>query len=152
MNIRDKVKQTLKDKKEGKSPPRKSRAGKGEMVTHACGHAMPLKSVAQAFCTGCIGKNRKRKLEAWKKYVAKRKQANAEQMASKEGRLPHGSNFNVTYDANTLSWQGALTVSVDGVEMVLDNSDSSLFKLLAKLDAAYRCVKDAVAAQTEEVK
>ena len=56
------------------------------------------------------------------------------------GRLPHGANFNVTWNADAGKWSGTLTVPQGGIYngSVTEGEDSAVFALLMKLDRAYR--------------
>lgn len=55
-----------------------------------------------------------------------------------KGRLPDGSEFNVRYDAATMTWTGTLTIAP---EQTFTASASGVFKRLAKLDDAYRAAR-----------
>lgn len=50
-------------------------------------------------------------------------------------RLPHGSRFDVTYDAGSMSWTGSLIVP--GCP-VFTSTAGGVFKLLSRLDRLYR--------------
>jgi hypothetical protein len=47
-------------------------------------------------------------------------------------RLPHGSNFNVTYDATKMQWSGTLTVPEKGTFTATASGINALLKLLDK--------------------
>ncbi|HWY87994.1 MAG TPA: hypothetical protein VNX28_14780 [Gemmataceae bacterium] len=53
-------------------------------------------------------------------------------------RLPHGSRFDVTYDAVAVSWKGSLMVP-DCPDFT--SSATGVFKLLSRLDSLYRAWK-----------
>ncbi len=74
----------------------------------------------------------------------KRKELNAGQQPERRprlqgGRLPHGSQFEVRYDAAKEQWSGSLTVpAAEGAPATFTGSGSALFPLLADLDRQYR--------------
>ena len=51
-----------------------------------------------------------------------------------QGRLPDGANFNVRYNAQTMTWAGTLVVN----GKTYTGSASGVFKLLERLDRCYR--------------
>lgn len=56
----------------------------------------------------------------------------------RKGRLPHGSRFEVEYDAGTQTWSGSLRIKGPSQDKPLEDSADALFKLLQKLDDQYR--------------
>ena len=53
-------------------------------------------------------------------------------------RLPHGSSFTVSYDAQAVKWTGTLTVPTAEGGKVFEGEAGAVFKLLTQLDAEYR--------------
>ncbi len=103
-----------------------------EIVTWRCGHTEPVKAFAGAICPKCRVVSRKNRGER----RAKAQQAKRED----HGRLPHGANFSVQYDAAKKSWHGNLCIlAVDGSEPQFFSGEASgVFKLLSLLDSKYR--------------
>lgn len=66
----------------------------------------------------------------------KRKWSSNRKALKQSTRLPHGSRFDIAYDASTISWSGTLTIG--GTEQSLVGTAGSLFKLLVGLDGKYR--------------
>ncbi len=65
-----------------------------------------------------------------------------------KGRLPHGSAFVVSYDAEMVLWSGRLTVPVEGQIQSFEASAFAVVTLMYKLDKLYR--KD-VASRTNKI-
>jgi hypothetical protein len=53
-------------------------------------------------------------------------------------RLPHGSAFEVSYDARAMKWTGTLTVTTPEGGPVFEGEAGGVFRLLSTLDAQYR--------------
>lgn len=53
-------------------------------------------------------------------------------------RLPHGSRFDVAYDADTQTWTGTLTLVSVSPPQVFTATEGGVFRLLSNLDALYR--------------
>jgi hypothetical protein len=135
------------------------------ILTFSCGHQKPLAKLAGGSCEACQQQQR----AAQKKASALRKQERAavkrEKKAAKRdaadedrSRLPGGSTFAATYDAEAVAWTGQLTIlSADGERQEFFATASAVFKLMAKLDGLYRvwlaeqkCDAEAVAQNTPE--
>ena len=54
------------------------------------------------------------------------------------GRLPDGSEFRVTYDAQAERWSGTLTVTTPGGGKAFEGEAGAVFRLLGLLDRQYR--------------
>jgi hypothetical protein len=63
---------------------------------------------------------------------AKAPKAQASESLQAGRRLPHGSNFNVTYDATKMQWSGTLTVPEKGTFTATASGINALLKLLDK--------------------
>jgi hypothetical protein len=95
----------------------------------ACRHKAHEESLAQA---ERARQEKARRAEATK---AQEPQASQTPKDPKWGRrLPHGSNFNVTYDATKMEWSGTLTVPETGT---FTATASGINGLLKKLDSQY---------------
>jgi hypothetical protein len=92
----------------------------------ACRQKAHQESLAQA--------ERARQEKALRTETAKAQQPPAQPIPQRGRRLPHGSNFNVTYDATKLEWSGTLTVPQEGT---FTESASGIIGLLKKLDSQY---------------
>ena len=55
-----------------------------------------------------------------------------------DGRLPHGSTFDVEYDANRGVWRGRLCIPGEKVYQNFNGEASGVFRLLRNLDQEYR--------------
>lgn len=55
-----------------------------------------------------------------------------------EWRLPHGSRYDVTYDAERKLWVGTLSIPVPGDTYIATGSKGGVFPLLRMLDQKYR--------------
>jgi hypothetical protein len=108
-----------------KAPPKP----KAEQVQYKCGHEAALRSITDGCCPACRNENRIRK-------AAQRREKQRYYSANKEGaqRLPHGSAFQSSYDAEKQQWTGTLTI--DG--RVFSATVSGVFNLMRDLDAQYR--------------
>ncbi len=131
-----------------------------EKVTCACGHEaeLPLyperqdkfraarrKNLAERPCPAC-------RQQAHAELTAREQAAAAERRKARGGptprkekaarpvveRLPHGSAFAVSYDAQDVKWSGILTVPAGGGPKVFEGQESAVFRLLSVLDAQYR--------------
>lgn len=73
--------------------------------------------------------------------VKKPKPSRAERLGdkqTKQGRLPHWSAFHAVYDENIGRWEGTLSMTLGGEEVVFRADSSGVWKLMSKLDALYR--------------
>jgi hypothetical protein len=96
-------------------------------------------------CRACREKKRLEQEEASQRRRAEKERRRIQQAAQVKspgpegGRLPDGSRFDVSYDAEKQRWSGTLTVpSPDGEPATYCGSGSALFPLLTGLDAQYR--------------
>lgn len=106
------------------SPPKGDRPPKTEKVKvlvetvlFGCGCKVPAKDYANQDCPACLNKKRR---ETNSERQKKRQARHAEQKDSpaSDGRLPDGSVISLgPYDADTKTWSGSLTTSIQG-EMV----------------------------------
>jgi len=140
--------------------PRKPPSGV-ERVRCLCGHEadLPLfddkkdrlfrdarrKKLAGAPCPDCRRKAHAELLARQQAEAALRKAARPEPPAPKAKaarppaeRLPHGSEFRVTYDAGAQKWGGTLTVPTPQGGQVFEGEAGAVFKLLSALDSQYR--------------
>ena len=122
-----------------------------EQVTARCGHAVPFdlfepkkdkfrddrrKKITDRDCSACRVKAQAVK-EAADKEAARLRRAERPKppSAGPQERLPHGSRFDVAYDAGKGEWSG--TLAVPGLAPVAASA-SAVFKLLRRLDDLYR--------------
>jgi len=121
-----------------------------EPVGCTCGHVdqLPLyadnndkhrearrKKLAEKACSNCRQKaNSEREREISERKAARKKIPQQVSQKRPPGRLPHASTFHVVYDAGSEKWAG--TLIVDG--QTFEATASAVFKLLTKLDDAYR--------------
>jgi hypothetical protein len=139
-------------------------------VTAACGHPEKFglfedrldrfrrdrrKKVTDRPCRACREKKRLEEEEALRVRKAEKQKRAEEQAAmppqkpktpANQGRLPHGSKFEVVYDATRTQWVGTLTVG----EAVFKDSAGGVFKLLGRLDEQYRKSLPAVSPESPE--
>ena len=128
-----------------------------EQVTARCGHAVPFelfedkkdkfrddrrKKLTDRECLACRIAAQAVKEAADKEAVRLRRAERPKPSpAGPQERLPHGSRFDVAYDAAKEQWSGTLTVpdATPGCPaLVLSASASAVFKLLRRLDDLYR--------------
>jgi hypothetical protein len=152
------------------APPTKptpAPAKPAEVVTASCGHeitvgpckpafqAERLKKLAGLPCPQCKLKAQQEREAAEQEAARKRREEKEERPPRPKprlyGRLPHGANFNVTWNAETGVWSGTLTVPAGGIynASVTTGEDSAVFALLMKLDRAYRKLPSEDAAPQE---
>jgi hypothetical protein len=122
-----------------------------EQATARCGHAVPFelfedkkdkyrdarrKKLTDRDCSACRVKAQAEK-EAADKEAARKRRAEKPNPppAPEKGRLPHGSRYDVAYDAGKEQWCGTLTVP--GLAPITAEA-SAVFKLLRRLDDLYR--------------
>jgi len=125
-------------------------------ITAACGHTITAVPAGKA----AFEKARAAKLadlpypdcirkaqQEWEAAEQEAARLRREEKAAREprpkprlGRLPHGANFNVAWNAESGAWSGSLTVPQGGIynASVTTGEDSAVFALLTKLDRAYR--------------
>jgi hypothetical protein len=129
-----------------------------EQVQAACGHAVPLelrddkkdkyqeerrKALAERPCPDCRRKAHEERTEAERKAAEeRRRKAPADALASRQqkDRLPHGSRFDVAWDAEKGQWSGTLAIPAEagGEAAVFTAESSGVFPLLRWLDTLYR--------------
>jgi hypothetical protein len=130
-------------------------------VTCACGHEADLllfddkkdrafrdarrQKLAERPCPDCRRKAHADLVARQQAEAARRKAARPAAPAPKEkaprpqaGRLPHGSEFRVSYDAGAEKWSGTLTVTTPEGGKVFEGEAGGVFRLLTALDAQYR--------------
>lgn len=109
--------------KSEKAPPK----AEPEFVVYQCGHKEAVKGFRGRVCRFCINKIRRKPRV---NEVTRRDQ--------RARRLPDGANFNVLYDAASMTWSGELSIP-DGTETLTFRSQANgVFRLLEDLDRAYR--------------
>jgi hypothetical protein len=132
------------------------KAKPAEVVKASCGHEIDVGPCKPAFlaervkqlaglpCPDCKRKAQQER-EAAEQEAARKRREEMEPRPAKPrprlyGRLPHGANFNVTWDAEAGKWTGTLTVPQGGIYngSVTAGEDSAVFALLMQLDRAYR--------------
>jgi len=138
--------------------PTPTPAKPAELVKASCGHevdvglckpmfmAERLKKLASQPCPDCKRKAQQEREAAEQEEARKRREDKAAREPRREkprprlARLPHGANFNVTWDAEAGKWSGTLTVPQGGIYngSVTTGEDSAVFGLLMQLDRAYR--------------
>lgn len=96
-------------------------------VKHSCGHSRSVVEIENSHCPTCIRKNWKKRAEHFRKWK------NANLSKCRRGRLPDGSSFAATYDAESQTWTGSLIVQ--GVEYTA--TCGAVFRLLDTLDGLY---------------
>ena len=131
-----------------------------ERVTCACGHEaeLPLypdrldkfraarrKNLAGRVCPPCRQKAHAELTAREQAAAAERRKARGGPTPRREKaarpaveRLPDGSAFHVTYDAQTAKWVGTLTVTTPGGGQVFEGEAGGVFRLLTALDRQYR--------------
>jgi hypothetical protein len=124
-----------------------------EQVTARCGHPVPFilhqggkdkfrderrRHVAGRDCPACREKAHQERAAAESKAARERRRARAAE--AMKDRLPHGSRFDVVWDAERGQWSGALTVPAEaqGEPSTFTASASGVFPLLRQLDRLYR--------------
>jgi hypothetical protein len=139
-----------------KRAPAPAKPAEAVKATAGCGHeievgpckpaflAERLKKLAANPCPDCKRKGQQER-EAAEQETARQKREAKEARPPRPkprlyGRLPHGANFNVTWDAEAGKWSGTLTVPQGGIynASVTTREDSAVFGLLMQLDRAYR--------------
>jgi hypothetical protein len=163
MPLRDKLglnkpKQPAQGQPPAKQPVPAARPGKPptvgvEKVTCLCGHAAELelypdkqdkfrdarrKKLAERACPDCRQKAHAEREAREKAEAAGRRKAKGPGRQKEMERLPDGSAFAVTYDAQAVKWSGTLTVPAEGAAKVFEGEAGAVFKLLTALDAQYR--------------
>jgi len=131
-----------------------------EKVTCACGHEaeLPLypdrqdkfraarrKNLAERPCPPCRQKAHAELTAREQAAAAERRKARGGPTPRKEKavrpaveRLPHGSAFAVSYDAQAVKWSGTLTVTTPEGGKVFEGEAGGVFKLLSALDGQFR--------------
>ena len=131
-----------------------------ERVTCACGHQaeLPLypdrqdkfraarrKDLVERPCPACRQKAHAELTAREQAAAAERRKARGGPTPRREKaarpaveRLPDGSAFHVTYDAQTAKWVGTLTVTTPGGGQVFEGEAGGVFRLLTALDRQYR--------------
>ena len=131
-----------------------------ERVTCACGHQaeLPLypdrqdkfraarrKNLAERPCPPCRQKAHAELTAREQAAAAERRKARGGPTPRKEKavrpaveRLPHGSAFAVSYDAQAVKWSGTLTVTTPEGGKVFEGEAGGVFTLLSALDGQYR--------------
>jgi hypothetical protein len=131
-----------------------------ERVTCACGHPADLelysdkqdkfraprrKNLTDRVCPPCRQKAHAELTAQEQAQSAERKKARGGPTPRKEKaarpaveRLPHGSAFEVSYDAQAMKWAGTLTVTTPEGGQVFQGEAGGVFRLLTALDAQYR--------------
>ena len=130
-----------------------------EKVICACGHEAELelypdrqdkfraarrKNLADRPCPPCRQKAHAELTAREQAQAAERKKARGGAPARKAAgrpvieRLPHGSAFAVSYDAQAVKWSGTLTVTKPEGGKVFEGEAGGVFRLLSALDAQYR--------------
>jgi hypothetical protein len=123
-----------------------------EQVVAQCGHPVPFvlhqggkdkfrderrRHVAERDCPACREKAHEERTAAESKAARERRSARAAEAV--KDRLPHGSRFDVAWDAEKGQWFGTLTVpSPLGEPSTFAASASGVFPLLRQLDRLYR--------------
>lgn len=120
-------------------------------LTFSCGHSYPTEVVTKRICLGCKEKeiqntNKKAKENRKKKREKLLKDGGWKGKASKHlERLPHMSQFDVSYSSEKQEWFGQLNIYTpnnDGkrwdILHIFHGKEAAVFKLLAELDAQYR--------------
>lgn len=91
-------------------------------TTFGCGHRIGHPPKVKGPCPACCTQRRTQR--AQKRRL--------------QGRLPHGSDFHVTYDAASTTWTGTLTVETADGPVVFTASRSAVFVLMSALDQQWR--------------
>ena len=129
-----------------------------EQVAVRCGHVVPFelfdlkkdkyrdarrKKLTDRDCSACRIKAQEEREAADREASRKRRQEKAKMappLSTPQHRLPHGSRFDVAYDAAKGEWSGTLTVP--GLAP-FTGSRSAVFMLLRTLDEMYRATRPA---------
>ena len=121
-----------------------------EQATARCGHAVPFelfepkkdkfrdgrrKKLTDRDYSACRVKAQAEKGAADQEAARRRRARRAAQPAPEKERLPHGSRFDVAYDAGKEEWSG--TLAVPGLAPIAASA-SAVFKLQRRLDDLYR--------------
>ena len=101
-------------------------------TTYRCGHPADVARMLNRNCDECRAKARKDKAA---RRNERRSEAKAAEADKQNGRLPHGSYFSITYNADLKMWKGCLWTPPTGA---LQGTDSGVFRLLKELDKQYR--------------
>jgi hypothetical protein len=131
-----------------------------EKVTCACGHEADLElypdrqdkfraarraNLVSRVCPPCRQKAHAELTAREQAQAAERKKARGGPAPREEKparpvveRLPHASEFRVTYDAQAVKWSGTLTVTAEEGGQVFEGEASGVFRLLSLLDGMYR--------------
>lgn len=130
-----------------------------EQVVVRCGHTVPFelfdpkkdkfrqgrrKKLTDRDCRDCREKAQQERTRAEMEAARKLRQERPKNDAPPpraQGRLPHGSRFDATWDAAAGKWSGALTVpaaAAEGEPNTFTASAASVFGLLGALDGMYR--------------
>jgi hypothetical protein len=100
-------------------------------ILRACGCLESVAQLAGVPCRACL-----------KAYAVARRARTENQRRKKaidlRGRLPHGSQFEVQYDAERLMWSGTLATTVNGSPVKFVGEASGLFGMERDLDRQYR--------------
>jgi hypothetical protein len=131
-----------------------------ERVTCACGHEAELPlypdrqdkfraarraNLVSRVCPACRQKAHAELTAREQAAAAERRKARGGPAPRKEKavrpaaeRLPDGSAFAVSYDAQAVQWSGTLTVTTREGGKVFEGAAGGVFKLLSALDGQYR--------------
>ena len=101
-----------------------------EIVRHSCGCKIGVLYLQGQPCPGCTARRRR------ERNAARREARDGR--GAKQGRLPHGSHFDVSYDATAGLWSGKLEVILGGQTATFEASASGVARLLSDLDGLYR--------------
>jgi hypothetical protein len=113
-------------------------------LSFACGHARKAAKVLGQPCPACRDKARSdaKKVAKGARKARRAARPPRESAAPADGkapgRLPHGSEFVVGYDAAGPAWSGTLTVPRGDGRLVFMAGCSGVVKLLRALDGLYR--------------
>lgn len=121
----------------------------GGTLTFSCGHTYPTDVVTRKKCLGC----RESETQEKNKQARENRKKKREKLIQEGGwkgkagknlsRLPHHSNFDVTYDGTRTVWSGHLNICEveEGAPTLIKSfyaEAPAVFKLLAELDNQYR--------------
>lgn len=109
--------------------PNRAKA-KTPATQHRCGHPLEEGRKPKKRCTACVA-------------ATHDEEAKAHADATARGRLPHGSRFDVQWDAEKEQWIGTLVIPGELPQgmpcgTVIAATARGVFPLLAKLDKLYR--------------
>ncbi len=111
----------------------KAKAPASPKVSYLCGHTVGLANLAAANCPACAKKAAAARRERRQAQRTAKEKAEAP-IQMQQGRLPDGAAFAVTFNAETKTWTGTLTIN----EQTFTGRAGGVFRLLAELDATYR--------------